>query len=150
MGSNKSEKRKPKSAVYRSFWASVVYFHLRLISTKSHKREMTRNQFVGNHTRVRIPPAAPENGAMSMFIGMAPLFIVLTPTAFFLALPPAFGQLLGQCKGLFHHGGAQLFRLGIQMGVDVGRGGDIAVSQPFLYLLHGHTLLQQQAGAGVP
>ena len=44
MGSNKSEKRKPKSAVYRSFWASVVYFHLRLISTKSHKREMTRNQ----------------------------------------------------------------------------------------------------------
>ena len=111
---------------------------------------LTRNQFVGNHTRVRIPPAAPENGAMSMFIGMAPLFIVLTPTAFFLALPPAFGQLLGQCKGLFHHGGAQLFRLGIQMGVDVGRGGDIAVSQPFLYLLHGHTLLQQQAGAGVP
>ena len=150
MGSNKNEKRKPKSAVYRSFWASVVYFHLRLISTKSHKGEMTRNQFVGNHTRVRIPPAAPENGAMSMFIGMAPLFIVLTPTAFFLALPPAFGQLLGQCKGLFHHGGAQLFRLGIQMGVDVGRGGDIAVSQPFLYLLHGHTLLQQQAGAGVP
>ena len=43
VGSNKSEKRKPKSAVYRSFWASVVYFHLRLISTKSHKREMTRN-----------------------------------------------------------------------------------------------------------
>ena len=43
VGSNKSEKRKPKSAVYRSFWASVVYFHLRLISTKSHKGEMTRN-----------------------------------------------------------------------------------------------------------
>ena len=43
VGSNKNEKRKPKSAVYRSFWASVVYFHLRLISTKSHKREMTRN-----------------------------------------------------------------------------------------------------------
>lgn len=43
VGSNKSEKRKPKSAVYRSFWASVVYFHLRLISIKSHKREMTRN-----------------------------------------------------------------------------------------------------------
>ena len=43
MGSNKNEKRKPKSAVYRSFWASVVYFHLRLISTKNHKGEMTRN-----------------------------------------------------------------------------------------------------------
>ena len=60
VGSNKSEKRKPKSAVYRSFWASVVYFHLRLISTKSHKREMTRNQFGSNPTRVRIPPAAPK------------------------------------------------------------------------------------------
>ena len=47
VGSNKSEKRKPKSAVYRSFWASVVYFHLRLISTKSHKREMTRNRLAG-------------------------------------------------------------------------------------------------------
>ena len=43
MGSNKNEKRKPKSAVFRSFWASVVYFHLRLISTKNHKGEMTRN-----------------------------------------------------------------------------------------------------------
>lgn len=51
VGSNKSEKRKPKSAVYRSFWASVVYFHLRLISTKSHKREMTRNRFVLNRAR---------------------------------------------------------------------------------------------------
>ena len=60
MGSNKNEKRKPKSAVYRSFWASVVYFHLRLISTKSHKGEMTRNQFGSNPTRVRIPPAAPR------------------------------------------------------------------------------------------
>lgn len=51
VGSNKNEKRKPKSAVYRSFWASVVYFHLRLISTKSHKREMTRNRFVLNRAR---------------------------------------------------------------------------------------------------
>lgn len=48
MGSNKNEKRKPKSAVYRSFWASVVYFHLRLISTKNHKGEMTRNAFIGS------------------------------------------------------------------------------------------------------
>ena len=60
MGSNKNEKRKPKSAVYRSFWASVVYFHLRLISTKSHKGEMTRNQFAGNRTWVRIPPSPPR------------------------------------------------------------------------------------------
>ena len=64
MGSNKNEKRKPKSAVYRSFWAFVVYFHLRLISTKSHKREMTRNQFGSNPTRVRIPPAAPRRSKL--------------------------------------------------------------------------------------
>ena len=36
------------------------------------------------------------------------------------------------------------------MGVDVRRGGDVAVAQPFLDLLHGYALLQQQAGAGVP
>lgn len=61
VGSNKSEKRKPKSAVYRSFWASVVYFHLRLISTKSHKGEMTRNA-IGRETgaRVRLPDAPPN------------------------------------------------------------------------------------------
>ena len=47
VGSNKSEKRKPKSAVYRSFWASVVYFHLRLISTRRHEWEMTRNRLAG-------------------------------------------------------------------------------------------------------
>lgn len=60
VGSNKSEKRKPKSAVYRSFWASVVYFHLRLISTKSHKREMTRNQLYLTVPWVRIPLAPPS------------------------------------------------------------------------------------------
>ena len=59
VGSNKSEKRKPKSAVYRRILASVVYFHLRIISAKNHKRKMTRNQFGSNPTRVRIPPAAP-------------------------------------------------------------------------------------------
>ena len=75
---------------------------------------------------------------------------VLKPTTFFLALPPAFRQFLGQRQGLFHCGGAQLFRLGIQVGVDVRCGGDVAVAQPFLNLLHGHALLQQQAGAGVP
>ena len=68
----------------------------------------------------------------------------------FLALPPAFGKFCGQGQGFFHCGGAQLFRLGIQMGVDVRRGGDIAVTQPFLDLFHGHPLFQQQAGAGVP
>ena len=65
VGSNKSEKRKPKSAVYRSFWASVVYFHLRLISTRRHEWEMTRNQFGSNPTRVRIPPSPPEKSRVN-------------------------------------------------------------------------------------
>lgn len=61
MGSNKNEKRKPKSAVYRSFWASVVYFHLRLISTKNHKGEMTRNPVgAARCAGVRIPPSPPR------------------------------------------------------------------------------------------
>ena len=46
MGSNKNEKRKPKSAVYRRILASVVYFHLRIISAKNHKRKMTRNGYL--------------------------------------------------------------------------------------------------------
>ena len=74
VGSNKSEKRKPKSAVYRSFWASVVYFHLRLISTKSHKGEMTRNQFGSNPTWVRIPPAAPKEEAKKDIGQKSPVF----------------------------------------------------------------------------
>ena len=81
MGSNKNEKRKPKSAVYRSFWASVVYFHLRLISTKSHKGEMPRNQFEGNLTRVRIPPAAPkqEETHSRLFLFVLHLLPLLPP-----------------------------------------------------------------------
>lgn len=60
VGSNKSEKRKPKSAVCHRILASVVYFHLRLISTKRNEWEMTRNQFGSNATWVRIPPSAPK------------------------------------------------------------------------------------------
>ena len=70
VGSNKSEKRKPKSAVYRSFWASVVYFHLRLISTKSHKREMTRNAVSRKASRVRIPNSPPKSPVTKRFSGL--------------------------------------------------------------------------------
>ena len=62
VGSNKSEKRKPKSAVYRSILASVVYFHIRLISTRRHKREMTRNAVYRKVPRVRIPNSPPDRG----------------------------------------------------------------------------------------
>ena len=37
----------------------------------------------------------------------------------------------------------------IQMRIDVGGGGEIAVTQPFLNLLHGNVIEQKQAGAGV-
>lgn len=60
VGSNKIEKRKPKSAVYRRILASVVYFHLRIISAKNHKRKMTRNAVVRKGTWVRIPPLPPS------------------------------------------------------------------------------------------
>ena len=36
------------------------------------------------------------------------------------------------------------------MGIDVGRGGNIAVAQPFLNLLHLDAAAQQKAGAAVP
>ena len=65
-------------------------------------------------------------------------------------LPPALGQVLRQRQRLFHRGGAELLGLGVQVGVDVGRGGNVAVAQPFLDLLHRHPLLEQQAGAAVP
>ena len=36
------------------------------------------------------------------------------------------------------------------MGVNVGGGGEIAVTQPFLNLLHGDTVCQKKAGAAMP
>ena len=77
VGSNKSEKRKPKSAVYRSFWASVVYFHLRLISTRRHEWEMTRNQLYLRVPWVRIPPTPPENSVCKRFLPFAGFFFFL-------------------------------------------------------------------------
>ena len=38
----------------------------------------------------------------------------------------------------------------VQMAVDVRRGADVAVTQPFLNLLHGHVIGQQQRGAAMP
>ena len=73
MGSNKNEKRKPKSAVYRSFWASVVYFHLRLISTKSHKGEMTRN-FVSGKTDLGFESLTLRQKEQSKDTGVLALF----------------------------------------------------------------------------
>ena len=65
-------------------------------------------------------------------------------------LPLLYGLRLWQCQRVCHRPGAQVLGLRIQMRVNVGRGGNIAVSQPLLNLLHRHALFQQQAGTGVP
>ena len=101
-------------------------------------------------TWVRIPPSPPENGDKSMFLACRHLFICLPPRGFLTGSPPSLGQFPGQCQGLLHGRGAELFGLRIQVSVDVGCGGDVTVAQPFLNLLHGHSLFQQQAGTGVP
>ena len=42
------------------------------------------------------------------------------------------------------------FRLVIQVGVDVRRGGEVAMAQPLLNVLEGNAVGQQQAGTAVP
>ena len=65
-------------------------------------------------------------------------------------LPLLYGLCLRKCQRVCHRPGAEVLGLRIQMRVNVGCGGNIAVSQPLLNLLHRYTLFQQQAGAGVP
>ena len=36
------------------------------------------------------------------------------------------------------------------MGVNIGGGGEVAVPQPFLNLLHGNAICQKKAGAAMP
>ena len=60
-------------------------------------------------------------------------------------LPPALGQLLRQRQRLFHRGGAELLGRGIQAGIDVRRGGNIAVARLFLNLL---PMKRKNAGHG--
>ena len=77
VGSNKSEKRKPKSAVYRRILASVVYFHLRIISAKNHKRKMTRKVVFLTEPWVRIPLSPPECSVCKRFLPFAGFFFFL-------------------------------------------------------------------------
>ena len=41
------------------------------------------------------------------------------------------------------------FRYGIEVAVDIGGGAHIAMSEPFLDLLHGNTICQEKAGAAM-
>ena len=49
-----------KPLYFQWFLGSVIFFYILLISHKVRIASKTRNQFVGNHTWVRIPPAPPE------------------------------------------------------------------------------------------
>ena len=58
-------------------------------------------------------------------------------------LPLLYGLRFRQCQRVCHRPGAQVLGLRVQMRVDIRRGGNIAVPQPLLNLLHRHALFQQ-------
>ena len=64
-------------------------------------------------------------------------------------LPPS-GSGVRQAEDVVHHICRRELGLIVQMAVDVRRGADVAVTQPFLDLLHGHVVCQQQRGAAMP
>ena len=71
---------------------------------------------------------------------------------FGLALPPTASEVaaLRQNKPCLHCLCRGDFRLVIQVGVDIRRGGKVAVAQPLLNVLEGNAVGQQQAGAAMP
>ena len=71
---------------------------------------------------------------------------------FGLALPPTTSEVaaLRQSKPCLHRLRRGDFRLVIQVGVDIRRGGKVAVSQPLLNVLERHAVGQQQAGTAMP
>ena len=71
---------------------------------------------------------------------------------FGLALPPTTSEVaaLRQNKPCLHCLCRGDFRLVIQVGVDIRRGGKVAVPQPLLNVFEGDAVGQQQAGTAVP
>ena len=63
---------------------------------------------------------------------------------------PSDGLGFRQGQNVVHGVCRRKFGFIIQVAVDVRRGADIAVAQPFLDLLHGHVDGKQQRGAAVP
>ena len=63
---------------------------------------------------------------------------------------PSDGLGFRQGQDVVHYVCGRKLGLIIQVAVDVCRGADIAVAQPFLDLLHGHVVGQQQRSAAVP
>ena len=130
---------------------------------------LTRNQFAGNRTRVRIPPSPPKLcrkclNCQVRFRHFLLLFSSFEPTDIgwttFLPFSPIFrGEIIGENRSLFclcnpkagEHCicGVQLGAV-VQMGVNICCGRKIAVTEPFLNLLHGNTVCEHQTGTGVP
>ena len=130
---------------------------------------LTRNQFAGNRTRVRIPPSPPKLcrkclNCQVRFRHFLLLFSSFEPTdmssaTFFTFSPFSRGEIIGENGCLFclcnsktgEHGirGVQLGAV-VQMGVNICCGRKIAMAEPFLNLLHGDTVCEHQTGTGVP
>ena len=55
-----------------------------------------------------------------------------------------------QGENIVHHICRRELGFVVQMAVDIRRGADVAVAQPFLDLLHRHVVGQQQRGAAMP
>ena len=130
---------------------------------------LTRNQFASNRTRVRIPPSPPKLcrkclNCQVRFRHFLLLFSSFEPTDIgwttFLPFSPIFrGEIIGENRSLFclcnPKAGEHCIRrvqLGavVQMGVNICRGREIAVTEPLLDLLHGNAVFEHQAGARVP
>lgn len=63
---------------------------------------------------------------------------------------PSGGLGFRQGQNIVHNVCGRKLGLIVQMAVDVCRGADVAVTQPFLDLLHGNVVGQQQRGAAMP
>ena len=63
---------------------------------------------------------------------------------------PSDGLGFRQGQNIVHNVCGRKLGLIVQMAVDVRRGADVAVTQPFLDLLHGNIVGQQQRGAAMP
>ena len=132
---------------------------------------LTRNQVALTGSWVRIPPPPPTKNPVTMrvsgffFFALHPVFALVTGCSFqkfgknyvrFSALfcdsiPPA-SEVIGlRQSDPVHHGLRRgEFRSVVQMGVDVRRGGKVAVPKPFLNLLERNAVGQQERSAGVP
>ena len=155
--------------IFQGFANSRIVREFPPFSFKVRIATLTRNQFASNRTRVRIPPSPLKLcrkclNCQVRFRHFLLLFSSFEPTdigwATFLPFSPIFrGEIIGENRSLFclcnPKAGEHCIRrvqLGavVQMGVNICRGREIAVTEPLLDLLHGNAVCEHQAGARVP